>query len=188
MSTQQYPQLPGAAPGSAPAPNGYASQPAYYGPPAPLGPPASVPPIPPPGRSTGFWVGISCAIAVGVVAALLIGFFIGRGTRLSNESVQGKIVQQSQSDQIAEQQALDQQRSALAAKQARAVAEARHNAYAAGRTAGFSAGQQAGFNTGQSEGFAQGQATGLAQGETTGFSQGLNQGACFANSIFCAGG
>ena len=132
MSTQQYPQLPSAGPGPAPAPNGYASQPAYYGPPGPPGPPA-VPPIPPAGRSTGFWVGISAAIAIGVVAALLIGFFIGRGTRLSNESVQSKVVQQSQSDQIAEQQALDQQRSALAAKQAHAVAVARHDAYTAGQ-------------------------------------------------------
>jgi flagellar biosynthesis/type III secretory pathway protein FliH len=122
------------------------------------------------------------------VGALLIGFFIGRGTRLSNESVQGKIVQQSQADQIAEQQALDSQKTALTADEARAVAAARKTAYSSGRQAGYVAGQQQGFTNGQSQGFAQGQAAGSAQGETTGFSQGLNQGACFANSVFCSGG
>ena len=31
-----------------------------------------------------FWVGITAAIATGVILALLSGFFIGRGTRLLN--------------------------------------------------------------------------------------------------------
>lgn len=185
MSTQQYPQLPGPMPGGAPAAPTYGAPPAYYGPPTH---PAPVPPLPPQGRSTGFWVGISAAIALGIVAALLIGFFIGRGTRLSNDSVQGKIVEQSQADQIAEQQALDSQKTTFTRDEARAIASARKNAYSAGQTAGFTAGQQQGFSNGQSQGFAQGEATGSAQGETQGFSQGLNQGACFANSIFCSGG
>ncbi len=185
MSTQQYPQLPGPAPGAPGLAPGYATHPAYYGPPMH---PANVPPIPPPGRSTGFWIGVSAAITIGIVGALLIGFFIGRGTRLSNESVQSKVVQQSQADQIAEQEALDVQKTTFAASQARAVASARKTAYSEGQQAGFTAGQQQGFTSGQSQGFVQGQATGTAQGETTGFGQGLNQGACFANSVFCNGG
>jgi hypothetical protein len=185
MGTQEYPQLQGPTAGQQPAAPAYPGPPAYYAPPMQ---PAAVPPIPPRGRSTGFWVGISAAITLGIVGALLIGFFIGRGTRLSNDSVQGKIVEQSQADQIAEQQALDAQKTTLARDEAQAVSAARKNAYSAGQTAGFTAGQQQGFSNGQSEGFAQGQATGAAQGETQGFSQGLNQGACLANSIFCSGG
>src|ERR1017187_925876 len=99
--------------------------------------PGSVPPIPPPGRSTGFWIGVSAAITIGIVGALLIGFFIGRGSRLSNESVQSKIVQQSQADQIAEQQALDSQKAAFTANEARAVSAAKKSAYSEGQQAGF---------------------------------------------------
>ncbi len=173
---------PGGPPAAPPA---YPSHPAYYGPAAA---PATVPPLPPNSRSTGFWIGISGAIALGIVGTLLIGFFIGRGTRLSNESVQGKITQQSQADQIAEQQALDNQKAVYTAAEARAVSTARKNAYSEGHQAGFTAGQQQGFSTGQSQGYAQGQAAGTALGETQGFSQGLNQGACFADSVFCSGG
>jgi hypothetical protein len=184
MGTQEYPQLQSPAAGAPPVAPEYATNaPVYYGPPTH---PAPVPPIPPRARSAGFWVGVSTAIALGVIGALLIGFFIGRGTRLSNDSVQGKIVQQSQADQIAEQQALDSQKASLASSEARAVSAARKSAYSAGQTAGYTAGQQAGFSNGQSQGFAQGQATGAAQGETQGFSQGLNQGACLANSVFCS--
>lgn len=185
MGTQEYQRLQGPTAGAPPVAHVHPGHPAYYGPPMQ---PAAVPPLPPRARSAGFWVGISAAITLGIVGALLIGFFIGRGTRLSNDSVQGKIVQQSQADQIAEQQALDAQKTTFARNEARAISAARKNAYSAGQTAGFTAGQQQGFTSGQSAGFAQGQATGTAQGETQGFSQGLNQGACFANSIFCSGG
>jgi hypothetical protein len=184
MSTHEYPQLQPPAPGMAPAPAAHPAHPGYYGPPAQ---PAVVPPIPPSSRSAGFWIGVSTALTLGIVGALLIGFFIGRGTRLSNESVQGKIVQQSQSDQIAEQQALDSQKTAFSAAEARAVSAARKAAYSQGRQNGFTAGRQAGFTSGQSQGFSQGQAAGTAQGETQGFSQGLNEGACLTNSIFCSG-
>jgi hypothetical protein len=185
MSTQQYPQLPGPGAGAPPPAPSYAPHPAYYGPP-PMHP-APVPPLPPTSRSTGFWIGLSAAITLGIVGMLLIGFFIGRGTRLSNDSVQGKIVQQSQADQIAEQQALDNQKTKFAASEARAVSAARKAAYSEGQSAGFTAGQQQGFTNGQSQGYAQGQATGTALGETQGFSSGLNQGACLANSVFCGG-
>ncbi len=160
---------------------GYPAHPAYYGPPMP---PATVPPIPPSGRSTGFWIGATSILTLGIVGALLIGFFIGRGTRLSNETVQAKIVQQSQADQIAEQQALDNQKTTFAAAEARAVSAARHNAYVEGDEKGFTAGQQAGYNSGESQGFSEGEATGTAQGEVSGFSQGLNE-ACITNSVFC---
>jgi hypothetical protein len=186
MSTQEYPQLQPPGSGGVPTAPAYAGQPAYYGPPTQ---PTTVPPIPPSGRSTGFWIGVSTVLTLGIVGALLIGFFIGRGTRLSNESVQSKIVQQSQSDQIAEQQSLDNQKTAFAAAEARAVSAARKNAYSEGQEKGFSAGQQAGFNSGQSQGFSQGQATGTAQGEVQGFTQGLDDAneACITNSVFCDG-
>jgi len=186
MSTQEYPQLPGpGAAGQPPMAPGYSSHPAYYGPPMY---PAAVPPIPPTAKSTGFWIGISGAVALGIVAMLLVGFFIGRGTRLSNESVQSKITQQSQADQIAEQQALDTQKAGLETIRSHAVASARRSGYSEGQRQGFTAGQQQGFSSGQQQGYTQGQAAGTAIGETQGFSQGLNQGACFANTIYCSGG
>jgi hypothetical protein len=183
MSTQEYPQLQLPGGGVAPTAPGHPTHPAYYGPPLP---PAAVPPIPPSARSTGFWVGVSTALTLGVVGALLIGFFIGRGTRLSNEVVQSKIIQQSQADQIAEQQALDNQKTAFASAEARAVSAARKTSYAEGQERGFTAGQQAGYNSGQSAGFSEGQATGTAEGEVQGFSQGLDE-ACITNSVFCNG-
>jgi flagellar biosynthesis/type III secretory pathway protein FliH len=131
---------------------------------------------------------VSTAVTVGFVAALLIGFFIGRGTRLSNETVQGKIVEQAQADQISEQQALNAQKTKFTKDEAQAIAAARRNAYSQGQQAGYTAGQQQGFTAGQSQGFSQGQASGAAQGQEAGFSQGLNQGACLANSVFCSGG
>ncbi len=184
MSTQEYPQLQGPGMGAPPA-VAAPSYPAYYGQPMP---PATVPPIPPRGRSTGFWVGVSAAITIGIVGALLIGFFIGRGTRLTNDSVQSKITEQAQADQIAEQQALDTQKATFTKDEAQAIGAARGSAYSQGRQAGFTAGQQQGFSAGQSQGYSQGQTTGAAQGQVQGYSQGLNQGACFANSIFCSGG
>jgi hypothetical protein len=183
MSTQEYPQLQGPG-GVQPVAPAHPGQPAHYGPPSHS---PAVPPIPPAGRSTGFWIGLSTALTLGIVGALLIGFFIGRGTRLSNESVQGKIIQQSQSDQIAEQQALDSQKTTFAAAEARAVSAARKAAFSEGQEKGFSAGQQAGYSNGQSQGFTEGQAAGTAAGEVQGFSQGLNE-ACITNSVFCNGG
>ena len=183
MSTQQYPQLPRGTAGAPPA----TSQPMHPGYYAPPGLPAPVPAVPPRPRSTAFWVGITAAVALGIVAALLVGFFIGRGTRLSNEDVQSKVTAQSQADQIAEQKALDAQTSAFQKSEAATVSNAHKSAYAEGQQAGFTAGQQAGYSTGQTQGFSQGQASGVAQGESQGFSTGLNQGACFANSIFCGG-
>jgi hypothetical protein len=170
------PQGPALAPPTMAYPVAYAPQPM-----------AAVPPMPPRGRSAGFWVGVATLATVGLVAALLVGFFIGRGSRLSNDAVQSKITQQSQSDQIAEQAALANQKSVFATQLASAVSTARRNAYASGRQAGFTAGQQAGYTSGQSAGFASGQASGQAQGQQAGFSQGLNQGACLANTIFCGG-
>jgi flagellar biosynthesis/type III secretory pathway protein FliH len=147
-----------------------------------------VPPIPPRAKSTGFWVGVTTAITIGIVVTLLLGFFIGRGSRLSNDSVQSKIIEQAQADQISEQQALDSQKAVFAKDEAQALGAARRSAYSQGQQAGFTAGQQQGFSAGQSQGFNQGQATGSAQGQASGFSQGLNQGACFANTVYCPGG
>src|SRR5690348_18314392 len=114
MSTIQQPQLPGGGPGQVPA---YAqpAMPTAYGAP----PPGAVPPMPPQGRSAGFWVGITAAITAGVIAALLVGFFIGRGTRLSNDSVQGKLTQQQQADLIVQQKALNDQRATMLTRQRR---------------------------------------------------------------------
>jgi len=185
MQTQEYPQLQPGVPGVVGPPSG-SYYPAY--PMQPMHPATSVPPIPPRGRSTGFWVGVTTAVTLGIVGALLIGFFIGRGSRLSNDSVQSKITEQAQADQIAEQQALDNQQATFRTEQSRAVAAAHRSAYSEGRQAGFTAGQQQGYTAGQSQGFNQGQVTGAAQGQAAGFSQGLNQGACFANTVFCSGG
>ena len=148
MATQEYPQLQPPGPGGpSPAiPPGYQLVPATS---------AAIPPLPPRSRGTGFWVGVTAAITVGVVAALLLGFFIGRGTRLSNAVVQSKITQQSQTDQLAQLTALDQQKTTFQRDEAQAITSARHNAYNQGYHAGYSSGQQSGYQSGAAAASAQ---------------------------------
>ncbi len=190
--TQQYPPLPpgnGGGPYAVAPPVAYPAVPhqAAYG---------YLPPVPP-RRSPGFWVGITAAIATGVILALLAGFFIGRGTRISNEEVQSKITQQAQADQIAEQQALSNQRAVDQTAQSKAVNAARRAGESAGlregriqgQQQGYQQGQQAGYSqgqaAGQAQGFQQGQQQGYSQGQSSGYSQGFNSGLCAAVSLVC---
>src|SRR5581483_8315549 len=199
--TQQYPPLPPANGGGLPPGNGggpYGLAPPHSYPAAPYQPTAYgyVPPVPP-RRSPGFWVGITAAIATGVILALLAGFFIGRGTRLSNGEAQSKITQQAQADQIAEQQALSSQKAIDQTAQARAVSSARRSGESAGLREGRIQGQQQGYQQGQAAGYSQGQAAGQAQGyqqgqqqgynqgQSSGYSQGFNSGLCAAVSLVC---
>lgn len=187
--TQQYPSLPppNGGRGYPPAPSvAYAPVP-YHG--VPYGPV----PVVPPSRGAGFWVGITAAIATGVILALLGGFFIGRGTRLSSTDVQAKVTAQAQADQIAQQQALSAQKAADQTALNRAVANARRNGEAAGFRQGRIQGQAQGYQTGQAQGFQQGQQTGQAQGfgqgqrsgQRQGYQQGLTTGCLAAGGIFC---
>jgi hypothetical protein len=187
--TQQLPPPNGGIPPTAVHPGGYpaAPYPALYGP---------IPAVPP-RRSAGFWVGVTAAIAAGVVLALLGGFFIGRGTRLSNGDVQGKITQQAQADQIAQQQALSAQKAADQTAADQAVGQAQKNGETAGlrqgrtqgQQQGFQQGQQAGYQqgqaAGQSQGYQQGQQTGFSQGQSSGYSQGYSSGVCSAQNLIC---
>jgi hypothetical protein len=173
---------------------------------APHSPYATVPympaqhgPVPatPPQRGSGFWVGVTAAIAAGVVVALLAGFFIGRGSRLSNSGVQTKVTQQAQADQIVEQQALSAQKAADQAAEDNAVTQAQKNGEAQGlrqgrnegQQQGFQQGQQAGYQQGQSagqaSGFAQGQQQGFNQGQSSGYNQGFNSGLCVSQNLVC---
>jgi hypothetical protein len=171
-----YRQLPPSAGGPPPAQQyPYAPQPATMPPMAP------VPPVPPPGRSAGWWVGITAAVTAGVIVALLGGFFIGRGTRLSNEEVQTRINAQAQTDQIAQERALNDQRRDMLRRQRTLVGRVSSKAESRGRRQG----REEGFNEGQSTGFNQGQAQGYTQGQTEGYDQGLDTGACIADYFFC---
>lgn len=186
--TQQFP--PGLPPangsGGMPAvdPHSFAPiayQPAAYGP---------VPGIPN-RRGAGFWVAVTAAVAAGVVLALVAGFFIGRGGRLSNTDVQGRITQQAQADQISQQQALSAQKAADQAAEDKAVTQAQKNGETAGLRQGRTEGQQQGFQQGQTQGFTQGQTAGQAQGfqqgQTQGFTQGQSEGQAQGfNSGLCA--
>jgi hypothetical protein len=161
--------------------------------------PAQYGPIPavPPKRGAGFWVGVTAAIAAGVVLSLLAGFFIGRGSRLSNSDVQSKITQQAQADQIAQQQALAAQKAADQTAEDKAVTAARRAGESAGlregriqgQQQGFQQGQQAGYQAGQSagqaQGFQQGQTQGFNQGQSAGYSQGFNSGLCASANLVC---
>ena len=176
MHTSEYQQLPPGTGG--PPPVGYA-----YAPVAPQSAPPGmvVPPVPPPGRSPGWWVGITAAATVGVLLALLAGFFIGRGTRLSNDDVQARIDAQAQTGQIAQERALNDQRRDLLRRQRSLVGRVSAKAEARGRREG----RERGFTEGQSEGFAQGQSTGFAQGQTEGYNEGLDTGSCLADYFYC---
>jgi hypothetical protein len=194
QTTQQYPALPqgnGAGPMPAAAPPGY--------PPTHYAPPAAYAPVPatPPRRGAGFWVGVTAAIAAGVVLALLGGFFIGKGTRMSSGDVQSKITQQSQADQIALQQTLAQQKSVDQTAMDQAVVQARNagekdgysrgynKGYNDGNTAGYNQGQSAGYSAGQSAGYNSGQTAGYNQGQADGYNSGFNSGLCTANNLIC---
>ncbi len=191
--TQQYPPMPpgnGGGPAVAVAHPGYPVMP-YQ--PSPYGPV----PATPPRRGAGFWVGVTAAIATGVILALLAGFFIGRGTRLSNSEAQSKITQQSQADQIAEQQALGQQKATDQAAENKAVSQAQKSGIQQGlqqgqiqgQQQGYQQGQAAGYSQGQSagqtQGYQQGQQDGFNQGQSSGFSQGYNSGLCASSGLVC---
>jgi hypothetical protein len=187
--TQQLPPPNGGTPPSS-------VQSAPY-PALPFAPQYAAIPVVPPRRGAGFWVGITAAIAAGVVLALVAGFFIGRGSRLSNTDVQSKITQQAQADQIGEQQALSAQKAADQTALDKAVSGAQKNGEASGlrqgqiqgQQQGFAQGQQAGYQqgqaTGQSQGYQQGQQAGFSQGQSSGYNQGFNSGLCLSQSLVC---
>ena len=174
-----YRHLPPGGNGAPPA------QPYTYAPPGhPTGafvPLAPVPPVPPPGRSAGWWVGITAAVTAGVIVALLGGFFIGRETRLSNDEVQSRIDAQAQTDQVAQERALNDQRRDMLRRQRTLVGRVSAKAEARG----LRQGREEGYDQGQSVGFSQGQTQGYTQGQTEGYDDGLDTGACLADYFFC---
>ena len=177
MHTSEYRQLPPTSGGPPPAVGyGYAPAPAQH-----MAPGPAVPPVAPQGRSPGWWVGITAAATVGVLLALLAGFFIGRGTRLSNEDVQARIDAQAQTGQLAQERALNDQRRDLLRRQRTLVGRVSAKAEARGRREG----RERGFDEGQNAGFTQGQSTGFTQGQNEGYNQGLDTGACLADYFFC---
>lgn len=176
--TSEFPQLPQGS-GTAPplVPPGHIAYP--VGVPMPA---QAVPAVPPsPGRSPGFWVAVTAAITIGVVLALLGGFFIGRGSRLSNAEVQNRLTQQQQADLIVQQKTLNDQRTDLLRRQRTLIGRVSSKAEARGRREGVARGRQKGFADGQSQGIAQGQAQGYQEGRDTGFDQGL----CLADYFYC---
>lgn len=178
--TTDYRQLPPGASGAAPSPHYPYAQPP--GPPAGGMPPmAPVPPVPPPGRSAGWWVGITAAVTAGVIVALLGGFFIGRSTRLSNDDVQTRINAQAQTDQVAQERALNDQRRDMLRRQRTLVGRVSAKAEARG----IREGREQGYDEGQNVGFSQGQTQGYTQGQTDGYDDGLDTGACLADYFFC---
>jgi flagellar biosynthesis/type III secretory pathway protein FliH len=147
---------------------------------------AAVPPMPPQqGHGAGWWVGVIAAATAVAVLLVLGGFFLGRGTRLSDDSVQTKINQQRQADQISQQRVLDAQAATMRKERAAAVKLASDRARARGIRQGRSEGHQQGFVEGQDQGFNNGQSSGYAQGQNDGFNSGLDTGSCLANSNFC---
>jgi flagellar biosynthesis/type III secretory pathway protein FliH len=136
-------------------------------------------------------------VATGVVLALLAGFFIGRGSRLSNSDVQSKVTQQAQAGQIAEQQTLSAQKAADQTAMDTAVVQAQKNGetaglregrtegYQQGQTAGQAQGFQQGQSSGQAQGFQQGQQQGYNQGQSSGYNQGFNSGVCATSDLIC---
>jgi hypothetical protein len=132
----------------------------------------AVPTVPPDSRGTGFWAAVTCAVAVGVLVALLLGFLIGQGTRTSDGGVQRKLDAQARSAQIAQQQALAQQKQDLSrgfSSRLQSVID-RVSAKAEAR----------GVREGRDEGFAQGQSSGFSAGQSAGYSRGFDDGTCYA--------
>ena len=138
-------------------------------PPAP--PNGGVPPIPPAERSTGFWVAVSAAATVGVLAALVIGFFVGQSGRMSDSQIQAKLDGQAEAAQAAQAAALVDQKQDLArgfaTRLQRVIDRVSAKAEARGRSQG------------RNEGYVQGQTDGFSQGQNAGYNKGFDEGTCY---------
>lgn len=156
MSDQQYrppPQLPPGGGGHGPVP--------YVGPHVPVGyQQSAVPTVAPRRRGFGFWALITGGLIAGLLAAMACGFFIGQGTRQSDQQVNARLAAAS----LSKQRALLHQRRVMAHGFSsrlqkiidRVANAAQSKGYQQGRDAGYSSGQSAGFSAGQSAGFTQG--------------------------------
>lgn len=169
-----------------PSPVAYQSGPPAMPPGVPPMAPAAVPAVPPSqGHGAGWWVGVIAAAAAVAVLLILGGFFLGRGTRLSDDTVQTKINQQRQADQISQQRALSGQADQMRHDKNVAVKSAADRARARGIRQGRSEGRQTGFQEGQDTGFNSGQSSGYAQGQNDGYNEGLTTGSCLADISYC---
>ena len=152
---QPLPSQPGLGPGGMP--------------PAP--PNGAVPPTPPAPRSSGFWVAVSAAATIGVLAALVIGFFVGQSGRMSDDQVQAKLDGQAKAAQAAQAAALVDQKQDLsrgfATRLQRVINRVSAKAEARGRSEG------------RNEGYAQGQNDGFSQGQNAGYNKGFDEGTCY---------
>ena len=180
----QNPQLPPSSggyygPPAAPPTMQYPAYPGVMGPQMIAVPPT--PPPPPASRGTGVWIAITAAVTAGIVASLLLGFFIGRDTRLSNSEVQSKINQQATADQISQERALNNLRRELNRRQQSTINRVSARAEARGRREGRAQGEREGFASGQNQGFSQGRSEGFSEGQ----SEGLETGACIADFFYC---
>lgn len=177
-----------------PVPQPGAPLPAGYPPPgtlaqaAPPPPPAVVPPVPPAQpkeRGPGFWIAVSAGVAALVMLLLLGGFMLGRSSRLSDDEVQTKIVQQRQADQLAQQRQVQELADRARKEKGAAVRRAADRARASALRQGRAEGRQTGYENGLSEGQAQGQAAGQAAGQSEGYSQGFNDALCLSSPYSC---
>ncbi|MDX8152098.1 hypothetical protein SK069_10875 [Patulibacter brassicae] len=128
-----------------------------------------------------------------VVLTLLGGFFIGRGSRMSNGDVQQRLNQQVQADQVTLDQELNKQRTEMIAQRDRIVRRAETRARRDGRADGLRQGRSEGRAEGRAEGEAAGRAAGRAEGEVAGraaglqegWSSGFDTGLCLSDTFYC---
>jgi len=111
-------------------------------------------------RGTGLWVGVSAAIALAVVLAILGGYFIGRGSRQSNSVIEQQLVQQRALDLKTTEQAVAAK--ALADHHSQVLGEQHANGV------GFVHGKEVGFRTGEAQGISRGEAIGESHGREAG--------------------
>jgi hypothetical protein len=153
----------------------------------------AVPDVPPPGPSPssggsrrGRWriVAIGVAALLAAAGAAAGTFFVGQGTRQSEDQVNARLQRLAAHDKRVytqqAQAALKQQKQQLTGKFRQQRQEAVTQAEERGRSVGYSSGQQAGYSSGKSEGYDQGH----AQGEATGYADGFDEGTCYTPVTF----
>jgi hypothetical protein len=133
-------------------------------------------------RDWTFWVPVT-ALAFIAAAGLLVGmFFIGRGTRPSDDDiasrVQRSVAHQRSVDLGAQRRALVSQKNRLNARFRTRLRREKNAAFQRGKDEGYGSGQAAGYASGQAsgrdQGYQQGQSQGYSQGNLDGLIQGLN--------------
>ena len=127
-----------------------------------------------------FWIPTSLLTIILLVGLSVGMFFLGAGTRESDDDVAARLISQKNEAEASQAAALRHQkrdlREGFRSNKKEAVRKAEDRGFKNGQEAGYSSGQAAGFSSGKSQGQAEGQAQGYNQGYNQGNTNGFLEG------------